>query len=148
MSAIAKNRTIRFTGEKTVQVSRSFRNNANIYGTPEYHLWQKFRKSHPKVIMEVPKSKSKRKNTSKSKPCFKMRYKDMEEYISTLRNSEALMKEFNLIRKRSKIARNPYQFVLAWFNQQFENLNSYEDYFTQLKEQETAESEADEQEES
>jgi hypothetical protein len=65
-----------------------------------------------------------------------MTYENMEEYIMTFPEEEAnkYMNEFHTIKKRSKIQKSPYQFVLSWFEATFEGFNDLAQFMNQKEE--------------
>ena len=73
-----------------------------------------------------------------------MTFANMEEFIKTQPNTKELMAEYEIIQKRSKIQKSPYQYVLSWFEGKFEGFNDLEQ-FKAKKEAERSASEATEE---
>ena len=44
-----------------------------------------------------------------------------DEYKIVYENADALLAQFELVRRQSQKAASPYSYVLAWFNKQFPN---------------------------
>ena len=107
---------IRMKNENQAEVSKSFMRKASIYGTEEYRLWRAFLAENPGYTMvakEVKNSKSAQKKNAT--------YENMEAYIRLQEDSEKKLAEFENIKKASKIQRNPYGNVLAWFDATYPN---------------------------
>ena len=73
-----------------------------------------------------------------------MTFANMVEFIKTQPNAKELMAEYEIIQKRSKIQKSPYQYVLSWFEGKFNDFNDLEQ-FKAKKEAERSASEAAEQ---
>ena len=102
---------IKVKNENQAEVSKSFMRKASIYGTEEYRLWRAFLAENPGYTMvakEIKNSKSAQKKNAT--------YKNMEAYIRLQENSEKKLVDFENIKKTSKIQRDPYGYVLAWFD--------------------------------
>ena len=107
---------IRMKENQQAEVSKNFLRKANIYGTEEYKLWRAFLAENPgytMVVKEIKNSKSAQKKNAT--------YKNMKEYISLQDNSEQKLVEFENIKKLSKINRDPYGYVLKWFDCTYPN---------------------------
>lgn len=107
-----KNNTIKFSADMTIAyVSKSFLKQSLIYGTNEYKLLKELRNDHPNVIVKTNEIKK-----NPDKVSYKnLTYTNIETYIKSLPDSELLMNEYNLTKKRSCIAKNPYRYTLNWF---------------------------------
>lgn len=112
-------------------VTKAFEKQARIFGTNENKLWREFLKAYPNAKMET---KNIKKNPEK-KSFLNLTYENMKGYIAEQKNAEELMKEFEKQLALSKIQTSPYRFVVAWFEQKFENYDSYKQYFENLKKQ-------------
>ena len=112
-------------------VTKAFEKQARIFGTNENKLWREFLKAYPNAKMET---KNIKKNPEK-KSFLNLTYENMKCYIAEQKNAEELMKEFEKQLALSKIQTSPYRFVVAWFEQKFENYDSYKQYFENLKKQ-------------
>ena len=118
----------KFVDEKHVQVTKEFAKNARIFGTPEYKLWKEIRQDCPDAEMVT---KNIKKNPNKKNDTKNMTYERMAIYIREQDNAETLMVEFKKQISLSKVQNNPYRSVLAWFIQQFENYDSYKNFFAE-----------------
>lgn len=106
---------IRIKNANEAEVSKGFMRKASIYGTEEYRLWKAFLAENPGYTMVakvVNNTKSAQKNAT---------YKNMEAYIRLQENSEKKLADFENIKKASKIQRDPYGNVLAWFDATYPN---------------------------
>lgn len=120
-----------------VTVTKAFEKKANYFGTPEYEQWCKIVAREPYAVMVT---KTIKKN-SKKKSFLNLTYDNMRGYIATQNNAKDLLEEFDKQLALSKIQTSPYRFVVAWFEQKFENYDSYKKYFEELKKKAEAESE-------
>ena len=102
---------IRYIDDTTAQVTKAFEKKACIFGTEEFKLWREYKAMFPNAKM-VTKSINKNPNQKNRR---NMTFKNMEEYIQTQPNAKELEEEFKTIKKRSKIQKSPYQYVLSWF---------------------------------
>lgn len=112
-----------------VTVTKAFEKKANYFGTPEYEQWCKIVAREPDAVMVT---KTIKKNPDK-KSFLNLTYDNMRGYIAEQENAEELIKEFDKQLALSKIQTSPYRFVVAWFEQKFENYDSYKQYFENLK---------------
>ena len=108
-------------------VTKAFEKKACIFGTEEFKRWREYKALFPKAQM-VTKSIKKNPN---QKTRRNMTFKNMEEYIKTQPNAKELEEEFKTIKQRSKIQKSPYQYVLSWFEAQFEGLNDLDQFMVQ-----------------
>ena len=118
---------IRYIDDTTAQVTKAFEKKACIFGTEEFKLWREYKAMFPNAKM-VPKSINKNPN---QKTRRNMTFKNMEEYIQTQPNAKELEEEFKTIKKRSKIQKSPYQYVLSWFEAKFEGFNDLDQFMAQ-----------------
>lgn len=112
-----------------VIVTKAFEKKANYFGTPEYEQWCKIIEREPNAVMVT---KNIKKNPDK-KSFLNLTYEHMQGYLAEQENSEELIKEFKKQRSLSKIQTSPYLFMVAWFEQKFENYDNYKEYFENLK---------------
>lgn len=117
------------------QVTKSFEKRARIYNTEEYKLWRAFEQENPNAIMTT---KNIKKNPDK-KTTKNLTYENMKLFISAQPKAEERMKEFERQLKISKVQKNPYRAVLAWFLKEFEDYDSYKKFFEELKKKEAVE---------
>ena len=118
---------IRYINDTTAQVTKAFEKKACIFGTEEFKLWREYKAMFPNAKM-VTKSINKNPNQKNRR---NMTFKNMEEYIQTQPNAKELEEEFKTIKKRSKIQKSPYQYVLSWFEAKFEGFNDLDQFMDQ-----------------
>lgn len=118
---------IRYIDDTTAQVTKAFEKKACIFGTEEFKLWREYKAMFPNAKM-VTKSINKNPNQKNRR---NMTFKNMEEYIQTQPNAKELEEEFKTIKKRSKIQKSPYQYVLSWFEAKFEGFNDLDQFMAQ-----------------
>jgi hypothetical protein len=121
-----KTNVIRTIDNKTALVSKNFERNASIFGTEEFVLWREYLKFYPDAKMTTRDIK---KNPEKRTATKNMTYERMAAYIREQKDCEKLMKDFKKEISKSKIQPNPYRWVLAWFNAQFQNNPDYAVFF-------------------
>lgn len=93
----------------TLTVSASFLKKAGKFNSPEYNLIKRLRADHPALTVEVaqkPKSSRARLN-----------YKQMEDFIQEVEAD--VLPLFEKVKKISKVQRNPYNYVRAWFENRY-----------------------------
>ncbi len=107
-----------------VFVCKAFYKNANIYGTKEYELWNDFISKNGYAPLAVKK----RKKTEKMKAASRknMTYNNMIIYIKTQENAETYLSAFNTEKQRSKIQKDPYEYMYNWFNKTFPDYKNHE----------------------
>ena len=132
MATTARN-AIRYINDTTAQVTKAFEKKACVFGTEEFKLWREYKEVFPKAQMTT---KSIKKNPDQ-KTRRNMTYENMEAFISTLEEKEAdkVMEEFYTIKKRSKIQKSPYQYVLSWFEAKFDGYNDLDQFMNQKEEE-------------
>lgn len=126
-------KSIVYVSDDQAMVTKAFMKQAAIFGTEEFKLWREYKKEFPKAQM-VTKSIKKNPN---QKTRRNMTFSNMVEFINTQSNAEELLEEYKTIKKRSKIQKSPYQYVLAWFEKRFEGYDDLE-AFMREKEAERA----------
>jgi len=132
---------IRYIDDTTAQVTKAFEKKACIFGTEEFKLWREYKAMFPKAQMitkTIKKSETQKKRRNRT-------YENMEAYIDTLAD-EAVKKEFETIKNRSKIQTSPYQYVLDWFEKRFKGYDSMEEFMRQKEEERKAQEEAERKE--
>ena len=60
-------------------------------------------------------------------------YRQMLKHIECLADADAYMAEFEAVRKVSLGEKNPYQYVLRWYEKRFPNHNDVPEFDEQLK---------------
>ena len=119
--------TIRYINDTTAQVSKAFEKKACIFGTEEFKLWREYKKEFPEAKMvtkTIKKNEDQKRRRNKT-------FENMEAYIATQPNAEALKKEFETIKQRSQIQKSPYQYVLEWFEAKFEGYDDLDQFMAQ-----------------
>ena len=116
-----------YIDDTTAQVTKAFEKKACIFGTEEFKLWREYKKECPNARM-VTKSIKKNPNQKNRR---NMTFDNMEAYIATQDKAEELMEEYETIKKRSKIQKSPYQYVLSWFEAKFEGVNDLDQFMAQ-----------------
>ena len=142
MAATMKKNVIRYINDNEAQVTKAFAKRAAIFGTDEFQKWREYKAIYTNAKM-VTKNIKKNPN---QKTRRNMTYDNMKEYINTLAEEEVkkvVLAEFDTIKKRSKIQKSPYQYVLSWFEAKFEGFNDLEQFMSQ-KEVERKQKEAEE----
>lgn len=129
MATAMKKNVIRYLNDEEAQVTKAFMKNAAIFGTEEFQKWREYKAIYPKAQMVTKKIK---KNPDQ-KNRRNMTFENMKGFIKTQPNAKALEEEFETIKKRSKIQKSPYQYVLDWFEKKFEG---YDDLDTFMEEKE------------
>ena len=110
-----------YHNDEHAQVSKKFAKNAKVFGSEEYLMWKEYRKDFPKAIMVVKEIK---KNPDK-KTNRNMTYENMKIYISEHANKDVMLNEFARQLKISKIKKNPYRYVLSWFDKFYPSAREY-----------------------
>ena len=110
-----------YLNDEHAQVSKKFAKNAKVFGSEEYIMWKEYRKDFPKAIMVVKEIK---KNPDK-KTNRNMTYENMKIYIIEHTNKDVMLNEFARQLKISKIKKNPYRYVLSWFDKFYPSAREY-----------------------
>ena len=110
-----------YINDEHAQVSKKFAKNAKVFGSEEYLMWKEYRKDFPKAIMVVKEIK---KNPDK-KTNRNMTYENMKIYISEHTNKDVMLNELARQLKISKIKKNPYRYVLSWFDKFYPSAREY-----------------------
>ena len=124
-----KKNAIRYISDNEAQVTKAFAKNASIFGTEEFKLWREYLTYYPEAKMVT---KTIKKNVNKMNITKHMTYENMAAYIREQDDAEEVMKAFKKEIQLSKVKANPYRAVLAWFKQQYSDINDYMDYFEKL----------------
>ena len=109
--------------DNTAQVTKAFKRQARIFGTPEYETWKAYRQDFPGAKM---KTKAIKKNSNK-RTYRNLTYLNMAIYINE--KNAALLDEFESTKMSAKAQENPYRYVLAWFLEKFPNYDEYKKFF-------------------
>lgn len=130
-----KKNVIKMISENEAQVSKAFEKKARIYGTPEYKMWREFKAENPNCNMIT---KTIKKNPNK-KTTLNLKYENMETFIDVQENKDILKAEFEKVKIMSKVQKNPYRYVLDWFEMKFKGYESFETFVKNVEEQREAE---------
>ena len=141
MATITIKQAIRYIDDTRAQVTKAFEKKACVFGTEEFYQWREYKAIFPNAMMI---NKSIKKNPNQ-KTRRNMTYDNMEEYINTLAEEEAkkVLAEFDTIKKRAKIQKSPYQYVLSWFEAKFEGFNDLEQFMNQKEAERRAKEDAE-----
>ena len=90
-------------------VSKSFKTNADYYGTNEYHKMNEILAAYPDMTIELYAATRKKRLT----------YEMMEAFIRIMPDAEVNYNEYCRIRKMSVAYRSSYKYVEDWFAKQF-----------------------------
>ena len=123
------NTKILYITENEAQVTKAFQKQAHIFGTEEFKLWREYLPIFPKAKMTT---KSIKKNPDR-KTNRNLTYKNMEKFLSTLPDSETLLREFETIKTRSCVKANPYHFTLAWFEAKVSHYDNFASFIAEVE---------------
>lgn len=104
----------------TLTINYKFNKALSDYGSPEYARYKAILADFPHLTVVV---KAGREITT-SRRTKRLTYANMETYMGCFQNSEALLKRFALVQKRSKALASPYKYVRDWFESQFPDYKS------------------------
>lgn len=121
------NMAIVYVDDNTARVPKAFMKKANIFGTDEFMRWREYKKIYPHAKMIT---KNIKKNPDK-KTTRNMTYENMEEFLRTLSNGDELCKELEIIKKRSRVQKSPYHYVLDWFSEKVEGYDDFKKFAAQ-----------------
>ena len=141
MATITIKQAIRCIDDTHAQVTKAFEKKACVFGTEEFYQWREYKAIFPNAMMI---NKSIKKNPNQ-KTRRNMTYDNMKAYINTLTEEEAkkVLVEFDIIQKRAKIQKSPYQYVLSWFEAKFEGFNDLEQFMNQKEAERKAKEDAE-----
>ena len=127
-------KSIVYVSDNEAMVTKAFQKQARIFGTEEFKLWREYLTIFPDSTM-VTKSikKNPDRETNRNKT-----YKNMEKFLRTLPDSEALLLEFETVKTRSCVKANPYHFTLEWFEQKVSHYDSYASFMEEAEEERQA----------
>lgn len=117
-------KSIVYVSETETQVTKAFQKQARIFGTEEFKLWREYLDVFPNAKMTT---KSIKKNPDR-KTNRNLTYQNMEKFLRTLPDSEALLLEFETVKIRSCVKSNPYHFTLEWFEAKVSRHESYNSF--------------------
>lgn len=141
MATTTMKKAIRYIDDAHAQVTKAFEKKACVFGTEEFNQWREYRAIFPEAKMVTKKiNRNPNQKTRRN-----MTYDNMVEYINTLAEEEAkrVLAEFDIIKKRAKIQKSPYQYVLSWFEAKFEGFNDLEQFMNQKEAERKAKEDAE-----
>ena len=103
--------------ENTVIMNKKFAAAAAKYGTKENNLLKNIRTDFPgmdEVVISGREQTTARTN-------HRLKYENMERYISVYENAEELLEVFKTVKTMSAPLASPYKYVADWFKAQFPN---------------------------
>jgi len=138
--ATTKKNVIKYINDNEAQVTKAFEKKACVFGTEEFTMWREYKAMFPHAQMTtktIKKSETQKKRRNRT-------YENMEAYIMSFDKdtAEKYMDEFYTIKKRSKIQKSPYQYVLEWFEGKFDGYDDLDQFMSQ-KEKERKQKEAE-----
>lgn len=99
----------------TLTINYKFNKALSDYGSPEYNRYHAILTDFPNLTVVV---KAGREITT-TRPTKRLTYDNMETYIRSFKNADALLDRFAVVQRRSKPLVSPYKFVRDWFKAQF-----------------------------
>lgn len=141
MATTTMKKAIRYIDDTHARVTKAFEKKACVFGTEEFNQWRDYKAIFPDAMMTT---KDIKKNPNR-KTRRNMTYDNMKEYINTLAEEEAkrVLAEFDIIQKRAKIQKSPYQYVLSWFEAKFEGFNDLTQFMNQKEAERKAKEDAE-----
>ena len=141
MATTTMKKAIRYIDDTHARVTKTFAKQACVFGTEEFNQWREYKTIFPDAMMTT---KDIKKNPNR-KTRRNMTYDNMKEYINTLAEEEAkrVLAEFDIIKKRAKIQKSPYQYVLSWFEAKFEGFNDLTQFMNQKETERKAKEDAE-----
>ncbi len=94
----------------TLTISASFAKKASKVGSPEYNTILKLRRDFPNLKIQQEAKREGKKSVT---------FAQMEAFIALHRNKDELTKQFNNMRKLSRVHPMPYKYVKNWFDNKF-----------------------------
>ena len=104
----------------TLTVNYKFNKALSDFGSPEYNRYKDILADFPNLTVVV---KAGREITT-TRRTKRLTYENMATYMGCFENSEALLRRFSLVQKRSKALASPYKYVRDWFEAQFPDYKS------------------------
>ena len=103
----------------TITVTKAFMKKAENFGSAEYKQMMEIKsdevlRSYKIIVRSIKKNPEKESYRN-------LTYKNMETYISTLNLKTIYMAEYEVAKKRSKIQKSPYKYMVKWFVETFPN---------------------------
>ena len=89
----------------TLTINYKFNKALSDFGSPEYNRYKAILADFPQLTVVV---KAGREITT-TRRTKRLTYENMETYMSCFENSEALLRRFALVQKRSKALASPYK---------------------------------------
>lgn len=105
--------------KKTITLNYKFQKAAQDYGSEEYNRLKDLIRDLPGFTVVV----SAGKKITSTRPTKRLTYENMEKYIGTYENADALLAKFESVKDASSPLASPYKYVRDWFVKQFPNYN-------------------------
>lgn len=99
----------------TLTINYKFNKALSDFGSKEYKRYKAIMRDFPNLTVVV---KAGREITT-TRPTKRLTYDNMETYIGSFENADALLDRFAVVQRRSKAVASPYKFVRDWFQAQF-----------------------------
>ena len=99
----------------TLTINYKFNKALSDFGSPEYNRYKAILADFPNLTVVV---KAGREITT-TRRTKRLTYENMETYMGCFENSEALLRRFALVQKRSKALASPYKYVRDWLERSF-----------------------------
>ena len=109
----------------TVTVTKRFMEAASQIDAKEYDLFQQFQAMGLKVVVEIRKAKHpsssplRKLNRDAEGKVPLIKYEKMARYIALLDDAEAMMDEFDEVRRLAQSQTSPRRYVNDWFHRTF-----------------------------
>lgn len=105
--------------KKTITLNYKFQKAAQDYGSEEYNRLKDLIRDLPGFTVVV----SAGKKITSTRPTKRLTYENMEKYIGTYENADALLAKFESVKDASSPLASPYKYVRKWFVAQFPDYN-------------------------
>ncbi len=103
----------------TITMNYKFQKAAQDFGSPEYKRLKALIADFPEFTVVV----SAGKKITSTRPTKRLTYENMEKYIGTYENADALLAKFESVKEKSAPIASPYKYVRDWFVKQFPDYN-------------------------
>ena len=99
----------------TLTINYKFNKALSDFGSPEYNRYKAILADFPQLTVVVKAGRE----INTTRLTKRLTYENMATYMGCFENSEALLRRFSLVQKRSKALASPYKYVCDWFKAQF-----------------------------
>ena len=104
---------------RTITLNFKFQKAAQDFGSPEYKRLKALIADFPEFTVVV----SAGKKITSTRPTKRLTYENMDTYIGTYENADALRAQFKVVKANSQVLASPYKYVRKWFVAQFPDYN-------------------------